>query len=166
MKYLLLIILFGNVLTSCNSSQQKEERTLEEINSGSRISEIIRNPASASGLKDTVNVAKMEFDASQFDFGEVEEGQVVTHIFKFTNTGKIPLLINNARSTCGCTVPIWPKNPIAPGKGGEIEVKFNTKNKVKNQMKPITIQANTYPASTRVFLRGYVHPANGTPMTE
>jgi hypothetical protein len=81
---------------------------------------------------------------------------VVEHTFAFTNTGKKPLLISNARSTCGCTVPDWPKEPIMPGKSGVIQVRFNTENKAKEQVKPVTITANTYPATNKVYLQGFV----------
>lgn len=133
-------------------------KTLEEIrteNSNST-SRIIRNPVSAEGPKDTVNVARMTFEETEFLFGEVYEGDVVTHSFRFTNTGRVPLLINDARSTCGCTVPRWPKDPIAPGESGEIRVEFNTTNKKGLQEKPVTITANTYPSANRIFLKGKV----------
>jgi hypothetical protein len=96
-----------------------------------RNSDIIRNPVSAKEPIDTVNVAKIEFEETEHDFGVVGEGVIIEHVFKFTNTGKMPLIINSARSTCGCTVPEWPKDPIPPGEGGEISVRFNTKGKKK-----------------------------------
>lgn len=151
-------------LLSCQSSSfNTPEKSVQEITSDSKISNasIIRNPVSANAPKDTVNVAKITFEEATFDFGEVEEGEIVTHVYKFTNTGKEPLLISNARSTCGCTVPDWPKEPIPPGGAGTIEVRFNTKNKKNKQSKPVTITANTYPATTKVFLKGIVKPKPG-----
>jgi hypothetical protein len=122
-------------------------------------SSIVRLPVDPDGGIDTVNVAKLTFQAPRYDFGTVAEGTVVEHRFRFTNTGKVPLLISNARSTCGCTVPDWPREPIAPGQSGEIPVRFDTKNKTAGQRKPIMITANTYPAITEVELVGRVEPA-------
>ena len=157
----ILIFSLGAIFSvfACQSSSfNSPEKSVQEITSDSKISNasIIRNPASAEQPKDTVNVAKIEFEETTFDFGEVEEGEEVTDVYQFANTGKEPLLISNARSTCGCTVPDWPRNPIPPGGTGEIEVRFDTKNKKAKQTKPITITANTYPATTKVFLKGFV----------
>ncbi|MFK8165025.1 MAG: DUF1573 domain-containing protein [Lewinella sp.] len=119
---------------------------------------LIRNPVDA-GLDniDTVNVAKLTFtEANEYAFGSVKEGEVITHDFTFTNTGKVPLLITKARSTCGCTVPAYPEQPIAPGAEGIISVAFDTKNKYGRQRKAVTITANTYPASTVVYMDGTV----------
>ncbi|GAB4255224.1 MAG: hypothetical protein Kow0027_21800 [Saprospiraceae bacterium] len=136
-----------------------ENDSLDTIKTEGKISQIIRNPVSADGTVDTVNVAKMTFEEPEFNFGEVKEGDVVSHVFKFTNTGKVPLLINNAKSTCGCTIPKWPKEFIEPGQSGEIAVEFNTSGKSGFQEKPVTITANTYPSTTRIYLRGFVNEA-------
>lgn len=152
-------------LFSCGpNTSEKPEKSVEEIMTSSEISNssIIRNPVSAKEPADTVNVPKITFEETSFDFGEVTEGQTVDHVYKFTNTGKAPLLISGARSTCGCTVPEWPEEPIPPGEGGEITVRFNTKNKRNKQTKPITIMANTYPANQRIYLTGFVRPAEET----
>ena len=152
--FLILLMNFG-----CSTNQELgEEKSVNEITSGPAIrnSDIIRSPISATQNLDTNNVAKMSFEQEDFDFGEVEEGAIVEHTFVFTNTGNQPLLINNARSTCGCTVPEWPKDPIPPGERGNISVRFNTENKTQKQVKPITIMANTYPAANKVYLRGIV----------
>ena len=166
-RFILLAVVLAAVACS-NTPQTVSEKSLEEIKSDGSIrnSEIIRSPVSANEPLDTVNVAKMAFEEEDFDFGEVDEGAVVEHTFHFINTGKAPLLISSARSTCGCTVPEWPKEPIGPGESGKIEVKFNTRGKKNKQTKPITIVANTYPATSKVFIRGFVHPAEGGQETQ
>lgn len=120
---------------------------------------IIRNPVD-QGVEnlDTTNVARMDFATETYEFGEVKEGALVKHEFAFTNNGQAPLLITNARSTCGCTVPSYPEAPIQPGESGVISVVFDTENKRGRQRKPITITANTYPASTTVYVAGRVNP--------
>ena len=151
------------IFSACESTPElKEEKTIEEIQADGKItnSDIIRNPVTAKEPLDTVNVAKMTFEEEEFNFGEVNQGDVVEHVFKFTNTGKIPLLISGARSTCGCTIPEWPKELIDPGKGGELTVKFNTRGKSNEQIKPVTVTANTYPNTTKVTLTGFVKPGN------
>ena len=85
----------------------------------------------------------MTFQETEYDFGTINEGDVVEHIFKFTNTGKAPLVIVSAKGSCGCTVPEWPKEPIAPGATGEMLVKFNSNGKPNLQNKQVTITANT-----------------------
>ena len=67
----------------------------------------------------------MSFEEEQFDFGEIVQGTHVEHVFSFTNTGDAPLVITNARSSCGCTVPEYPREPVAPGESGELLVKFD-----------------------------------------
>ena len=102
----------------------------------------------------------MEFEETEYDFGTVTEGDKVKHVYKFKNTGNEPLIISNAKATCGCTVPQWPREPIAPGAGGEIEVVFDTKNKGKVggqiQTKRVTVTANTDPVNTYVNIKGTV----------
>lgn len=133
------------------------DKTVETIQTEGKISSIIRSPVSADGTVDSVNVARMDFEEPIFEFGEVDEGAVINHEFKFVNNGKVPLVIQNAHSTCGCTIPDWPKDMIAPGQTGVIKVEFNTKGKSDFQEKPVIITANTYPSVTKVFVKGIVH---------
>ena len=99
------------------------------------------------------------FAENAWDFGTIDEGDAVTHIFKFTNTGENPLIIDRCKGSCGCTVPQCPKDPIAPGEEGEIEVKFNSKGKKNKQTKTVTINANTVPEQTRITISADVTPA-------
>ncbi len=86
----------------------------------------------------------MTFEKSEHDFGTINEGDVVETAFAFTNTGNTDLTILDARGSCGCTVPEYPKNtPIAPGETGEIKVKFDSANKPGNQLKTVTLTTNT-----------------------
>ncbi|MBB6464027.1 DUF1573 domain-containing protein [Flammeovirga kamogawensis] len=82
------------------------------------------------------------FQESTYEFGDIHQGDVVEHIFKFTNTGDAPLVITNVTTTCGCTAPKWPKEPIAVGDEGEIIVRFNSRGKRGVQNKPITVYSN------------------------
>lgn len=97
-----------------------------------------------------------EFEQTEYNFGDVQEGEVVNHTFKFKNVGEAPLVIQNASASCGCTVPSYSKEPIPVGGTGEIQVKFNSENRVGVQNKTITITANTKPAITTVKIKGTV----------
>ncbi len=97
---------------------------------------------------DPALATKMEFAESAFDFGTLKEGEKVSHVFKFKNTGDKPLTIANAVGSCGCTVPQYPKEPIMPNAEGEIKVEFDSKGKEGKQSKTVTITANTEPAQT------------------
>lgn len=92
----------------------------------------------------------------RFDFGKVDEGDIVKHSFKFKNVGTEPLVISNARGSCGCTVPTWPKEPVPPGGNAEIYVEFNSKGKPGAQSKRVTVTANTNPTETFLEIRGEV----------
>jgi hypothetical protein len=115
-------------------------------------SDMVTNSASADGKAD-VPVSEIKFDKDTFNFGEVLEGEKVSHSFVFTNT------ISNARGSCGCTVPEWPKEPIAPGKSGKIDVVFNSEGKPGNAIKSVTVNTNTEPATHQLFITGFVKKA-------
>jgi len=102
----------------------------------------------------------MEFAETSFDFGTIEGGTAVEHKFMFTNTGEAPLVIVDAKSSCGCTVPEKPDGPIAPGETGELLVKFNGSG--KNQVsKTITITANTQAGKETLTIKAFVNAKEG-----
>jgi hypothetical protein len=107
----------------------------------------------------TTNIA---FAESTFDFGKVKQDSENKHIFRFTNTGTEPLIISNAKGSCGCTVPKYPKEPIPVGSTGEIEVVYKPGKQKGTQTKTVTVTANTEPADTRIQISADVLevPAN------
>jgi hypothetical protein len=158
---LLYLLSIGIYFTNCNNEpKERPNNGLQEVRLDEKIAnkDIIRNPVSASQSLDTVNVAKMEFEGQDFDFGTVKQGTIVKHTFKFKNVGKVPLVITKVHGTCGCTTPEWNKSTIAPNGSDEIKVEFDTKNAVEQQLKVITVDANIYPAQTTLRLRGFVQP--------
>ena len=161
MKNLLWIsVLFLMVLSSCSSEPEQVASVVaaEDIKKldGIRNSTLINNPVTANEAISPDEAAQITFEEEVFDFGDIVEGDIVEHVFKFTNTGKNPLIISNARGSCGCTVPEWPRDPIAPGQDGEIKVKFNSKGKHGEQNKSVTISANTLPNQTVIRVVGGV----------
>ena len=100
---------------------------------------------------------EITFSETEHDFGTIEQGTNVEHTFTFTNTGKAPLVITNATSSCGCTVPTWTKDPIAPGESGEMLVKFNGTG--QNQVtKTVNITANTEAGKEQLKIKAFVEP--------
>ncbi len=96
------------------------------------------------------------FGEELHDFGTIKDGDVVEHVFSFTNNGEAPLIISDAKGSCGCTVPEWPREPIPVGGTGELRVKFNSKGKPGIQNKTVTITANTWPTTQRLRIKANV----------
>jgi len=150
-KLILSVLAAGMLLSACNQSE-KTSKTADS-------SAVQTAAAGASGSTVSAaptNAPVINFDKSSFDFGKISRGDKVIHDYKFTNTGKSPLIITAAVASCGCTTPNWPKTPIAPGQSAQVTVEFNSTGKVGLQDKMITITANTNPAQTVVHLVGEV----------
>jgi len=108
--------------------------------------------------KQNEGAAKLNFDRLEHDFGKITQGDVVETTFTFKNTGLNDLIITNATSTCGCTVPEWPKQPIAPGAEESIKVKFNSAGKSNKVTKTITLTTNTANGKESVVIKTEIMP--------
>lgn len=104
------------------------------------------------------NAPVITFVESSKDFGDITQGDKVEHVFKLENTGKAPLVISNVAATCGCTVPNWPKEPIAPGKTAEIKVTFNSAGKMGKQNSVVRIYSNASEPIEKVSMISNVLP--------
>jgi uncharacterized cupredoxin-like copper-binding protein len=104
---------------------------------------------------------EISFEKKEHDFGTIAQGTNVEHIFKFTNTGNAPLVITDASSTCGCTVPDAPKNEsIAPGETRSMTVKFDGSGSGQ-VTKTVTLKANTEAGTEQIRIKAFVEaPAN------
>lgn len=109
----------------------------------------VTNSASASGVKKE-DLPEIKFEEEEFDFGKITQGEKVSHAFQFKNVGKSNLIISGASGSCGCTVPEYPKEPIAPGGKGRINVVFSSEGKSGAQEKTVTVVTNCEPA-TRII---------------
>ena len=135
---------------------------------------VAQHPAEPSAEKksaavDNPNAPTLIFGEETYSFGEIPEGPQVTHEFKFTNTGKEPLVLGNVRASCGCTTPSWPKEPILPGKDAAILVTYNTQGRVGAFTKSITITSNAASATKVIYIKGEViktDPAKSVPMEQ
>jgi hypothetical protein len=114
--------------------------------------------AQEASVDSVSNVAILVFDHEDYDFGDVYEGEKVEHIFSFKNTGSGTLVIQNVISTCGCTAPEWPKEPMVAGTEGKIRIVFNSKGKIGRQNKVITVRSNTRDGDVRLFITAMVLP--------
>lgn len=108
--------------------------------------------------EETINGPHIVFEETSFDFGDIHQGDKVEHIFSFQNQGTEPLLLSNVATTCGCTAPSWPREPIPPGETGEIKVVFNSAGKMGRQNKIITVFSNATQNMTRVKIISNVLP--------
>lgn len=112
-------------------------------------------------LKAQDSSAKIEFKEETVDYGEIEKGSDGVRVFEFTNTGNSPLIISDVRSSCGCTIPKKPEDPIMPGKTGEIQVKYDT-NRVGPIRKAITVTSNAETPTKILKIKGEVKAPSGT----
>ena len=104
--------------------------------------------------------AKIEFKSETVDYGEIAKGADGVRVFEFTNTGDAPLIISKVSSSCGCTIPKKPEDPILPGKTGEIQVKYDT-NRVGPIRKAITVISNADTPTKVLKIKGEVKPVDG-----
>lgn len=108
-----------------------------------------------SFAQSTSAVAAFKWEKTEYNFGNIPQNVPATATFKFTNTGKVPLVISSAQGSCGCTVPEWPKEPIAPGKTGEIKATYNAANPGQFT-KTVSITANVDGGVIVLTLKGNV----------
>lgn len=140
LPFVLVIILLGvstNQLLAQGSSPQEEMTVGAEV-------------------KPAIPTTSILFDQKAYDFGSIVDGDIVTTIFTFTNTGTESLVLTDAKGSCGCTVPSRPFGPIQPGETASITVQFNSKNKIGQRNQKVTITANTEPAISYLYLTGMV----------
>ncbi len=105
---------------------------------------------------------QMEFTDLEVDYGTIEQGSDPYRFFQFTNPGTAPLVITNAKGSCGCTVPTYPKEPILPGNTGEIKVRYDT-NRVGPFTKRVTLTTNVGEEPIVLTIKGKVEKAPEEP---
>jgi hypothetical protein len=143
-KYLFPVFIVALcVMTSC-----------EEKNEGNLSTDLVTSPKSASETSN--KQAAIKFDKEEHDFGTLLQGEVVTYSFHFTNAGNMPLIISEVGSSCGCTVGDYPREPIAPGKTGDIKVTYNSSGHHGFQSRFLTVMSNTNPAKTTLRIKATV----------
>ena len=136
-------LIIAIVLTSCIADDKKIT------------TDLVKNPLSANP-NHTATMPKIQMDEENYDFGDIIQGESVTHEFIIKNIGNDKLLINSAKGSCGCTVPVWPKEPILEGEESTIKVTFNSAGKKGRQNKTVTLVTNAIPNTKVITINGNV----------
>ena len=163
-KLSIVAILASALLFSCGGEESNSKPIKENAKTEAPTPDVNAkpekfDPAKSQAQEPAGPLTSISFNEYVHDFGVMDEGDVVVHVFEFTNTGAEPLILDKCKGSCGCTVPECPKEPIAPGATGSIEVKFNSKGKKNKQTKKVTVTANTDPVQTILTINAQVTPA-------
>jgi len=174
-------VLVGQVFTGCKNDAKTADAPATEQTAtpdGTNTAAPQTTPAGEQASNDPTTqepappagpTTSISFEETSYNYGKIKAGTVVEHSYKFKNTGTEPLVISDAKGSCGCTVPVWPREPIAPGASSEIKVSFDSKGKSGAQSKRVTLTANTNPSQTFLTIDGEVMadenaaPAVGAP---
>jgi len=156
MRNFIFLLLAGSLFVACNNSGDNTSTSTTGA-TDSTAAQTQNTPAvtpdSASMSmppEPTPGNASFTFEKTEHDFGKIKQDHPVEYTFNFKNTGTEPLVISEARGSCGCTVPEYSKEPVAVGESGKITVSFDPKGKSGVQRKTVTITANTNPARTTI----------------
>ena len=141
----IFILLLSSLLTSCSRQKEREVST-----------DLIHIPVSGDNKKEQDAMPKLSFEQTEHDFGTLKQGEKVSFTYKFKNVGKANLIISTVVPSCGCTVAQFTKTPIKPGDSGFITISLNTDNKKGMMRKQVAVQANTYPAETKLWFTANV----------
>ena len=155
MKRLLIISLLA--FAACKNADNTKNNNPNKLST-----DLINNPHTAAGIDNVAAEMKpvMVFKGTLHDFGTIHEAEVVEYDFAFTNTGKSPLLITSATGSCGCTVPSYPHDPVAPGASAVMKVTFNSAGKSGHQEKSVAIRTNTLRATEMLYIRADIAKKN------
>lgn len=151
-RSIFLAVLATLALTSCKKESQEQkiqDTSIEQSNASNA-------PEKPKVVDPNAKFGTMEFAILEHNFGDISEDNIVETVFKFTNTGEADLVISNAKGSCGCTVPEYPKEPIVPGGTGEIKVSFNPKGRNGSQFKTVTLTTNTQKGIEIVHIKANV----------
>ncbi len=156
--HLVLALLLLGTLPSCEQTKTSDASAAPREEADLSAEDLVSNPNTANPQAVPVpgDLGVMTFSEKEFSFGDIKQGDVVKHTFTFTNTGKKPIIIDNASSSCGCTVPTYPREPVAPGAKGQIDVQFNSAGKHDQVVKVVSIRANTLPNINEVTIKANV----------
>lgn len=158
------VTLIVNTVVIANKDNIDQGRLLNRVSQEPLSAPMATQPATQSPSPDITSMpevpagpsTKIAFTQTEHNFGNIKQDTENKKVFSFTNTGTEPLIISQATGSCGCTVPKYPKDPIAPGGTGEIEVVYKPGKQKGNQQKTVTVTANTEPAQTILNIKAEV----------
>ena len=139
-------LLLSLLLISCHSNLDDKQVTAD----------LVRNPLTADHLADKVLMPEIKMDNEVFNFGDIYQGESISHEFILRNIGDADLIISAAKGSCGCTVPEWPKEPISKDKDAIIRVTFNSAGKLGKQNKKVTLVTNAIPNTKVLTIEGNI----------
>jgi hypothetical protein len=143
------------VLLSCNQIAEKQVNTkVANVTASTSEPQALEQNTKTEGSPD------ITFKTYEANFGNIKQGDSFEYDFEFTNTGDADLVITDARGSCGCTVPEYPRTAIAPGETGVIHVRFNSAGKSGNQVKTVTLNTNASPTPVTLYIKGTVDVIN------
>ena len=142
------ILIFCSIFISINVFAQQEAKEANPV---------VLTKEAKKEIQEKYADAKINFESKTVDYGLIEHNSDGNRKFTFTNTGTEPLIIKNAKASCGCTVPNYPKGEILPGETGEIKVKYAT-NRVGKFTKTITLTTNASKKPVMLTIKGEVSP--------
>lgn len=144
-----ILFLSTSLLWACQ--EDKKPLKVEAVKDGEGPTVIVGDTT-----KKTLTATKIQFIDTLHDFGTIDEGKTVEYDFKFKNTGEYPLIISDAKASCGCTIPEWTKDPVLPNQEGKLKVKYNSTGKEGQIQKTVSVFANTTPEVTKIDLKVFV----------
>ena len=162
-----IAVLFSLIfLFSCSQKQADSASADTNANTASNTPAAVNTnqlSLESSNVQADLPQTTIKWDRATHDFGNIQEGDVVKTVFTITNTGDNPLVINNAKGSCGCTVPKVEKNvPIAPGESTDIEVQFSSKGRPGQNSKNVDLFGN-FETPARATITASVEKAAGSP---
>ena len=152
------IVLFFSCLFfffSCGDAAKKVETHQNRLST-----DLVKNNQTISGKDMSIIQPIVEILESEYDFGDINQGDKATHDYIVKNIGDSDLLISSAKGSCGCTVPEWPKEPIRPGDEAVIKVTFDSKGKTGKQSKRVTLMTNAIPNVKILTIKGNILEKN------
>jgi hypothetical protein len=167
MKARLILLMVVTILTTACSDKETEKKiaSLEarvadlEGRKGTPTPALTQTPQAVQPeVKPEGPLPVMEFETTDHDFGTITEGQKVVYTYKFKNTGDAPLIVQEAKGSCGCTASDWSKAPIPVGGEGYVKAEFDSNGKPNVQNKTVTVTANTWPKQTVLKFKAMVTP--------
>lgn len=148
-------------IVSCKKKEENSVIVLDENNMIVAQDQADQMAIVPNKLMKTGEYPKIEIENSDFDFGDIIQGDKVSHVFNIKNTGKSDLVILEARASCGCTVPEWTKTPIKSGESGEVNIIFNSEGKMGAQQKTVTLRTNTEIGNEIINFKVNINPKKG-----
>ncbi len=166
-KVFLVLLSVSVILSSCRDREAEKriaqlEGRLAELETNRAANPQVTPAPAASQVDEKPEgpLPAFQFPSLEYDFGTINEGDVVEHTFSFTNTGEAPLIIQGVQASCGCTAPDWSKDPIPVGGKGFVKAKFDSQGKPNINNRTVTVTANTWPKQTVLRIKAMVTPAD------